>query len=242
MGGQIVDATIVAAPKQHNTDAEKADIKAGKIPDAWKEKPAKVRQKDWDARWWPKMETRSSTTLPFPPSAASTTPASMAGTASSAAGTSPVPRPMTGRSFPMVWADTAYHSKKNEAWLEKNGYVSDIHRKKPKGRPMSEATSRANGRRSRIRAFVEHVFAQQKSRMGLFVRTTWRGPRPRSACQPRLQSHPLRLAPGAHCAGMMPKAVNAAATAPRSDPSIQNHRPKDQALGGVGLCPTSSRT
>jgi IS5 family transposase len=27
MGGQIVDATIVAAPKQRNTDAEKADIK-----------------------------------------------------------------------------------------------------------------------------------------------------------------------------------------------------------------------
>ncbi len=36
---------------------------------------------------------------------------------------------------------------------------------------MNEATSRANGRRSKIRAFVEHVFAQQKSHMGLFVRT-----------------------------------------------------------------------
>ena len=51
MGGQIVDATIVAAPKQHNTDAEKTDIKAGKVPDEWKEKPAKLRQKDRDARW-----------------------------------------------------------------------------------------------------------------------------------------------------------------------------------------------
>ena len=51
MGGQIVDATIVAAPKQRNTDAEKADIKAGKVPDAWKDKPAKLRQKDRDARW-----------------------------------------------------------------------------------------------------------------------------------------------------------------------------------------------
>jgi len=70
-----------------------------------------------------------------------------------------------------VWADTAYRSKKNESWLEKNGYRSDIHHKKPKGRPMSEAMARANGRRSKIRAFVEHVFAQQKSRMGLFVRT-----------------------------------------------------------------------
>ncbi|CAM5212695.1 Transposase, IS5 family OS=Bosea thiooxidans OX=53254 GN=SAMN05660750_03421 PE=3 SV=1 [Bosea thiooxidans] len=51
MGGQIVDATIVPAPKQPNTDAEKADIKAGKIPDEWKDKPAKLRQKDRDARW-----------------------------------------------------------------------------------------------------------------------------------------------------------------------------------------------
>ena len=70
-----------------------------------------------------------------------------------------------------MWADTAYRSKTNEAWLEKHGYFSDIHHKKPKGRPMSERTARANGRRSKIRAFVEHVFAQQKSRMGLFVRT-----------------------------------------------------------------------
>ena len=46
-----LDATIVAAPKQRNTDAEKADIKAGKVPDAWKEKPARLRQKDRDARW-----------------------------------------------------------------------------------------------------------------------------------------------------------------------------------------------
>jgi len=36
---------------------------------------------------------------------------------------------------------------------------------------MSQRTARANGRRSKIRAFVEHVFAHQKSRMGLFIRT-----------------------------------------------------------------------
>ena len=51
MGGQIVDATIVAAPKQRNTNAEKAAIKAGKVPDDWQDKPAKLRQKDRDARW-----------------------------------------------------------------------------------------------------------------------------------------------------------------------------------------------
>ena len=37
MGGQIVDATIIPAPKQRNTDGEKAEIRAGRIPEAWKE-------------------------------------------------------------------------------------------------------------------------------------------------------------------------------------------------------------
>jgi transposase len=51
MSGQIVDASIVAAPKQRNTEAEKADIKAGRIPPDWATRPAKLRQKDRDARW-----------------------------------------------------------------------------------------------------------------------------------------------------------------------------------------------
>ena len=51
MGGQIVDASIVAAPKQRNSDGEKRDIRNGRIPEAWKDKPAKLAQKDRDARW-----------------------------------------------------------------------------------------------------------------------------------------------------------------------------------------------
>ena len=51
MSGQIFDATIVAAPKQRNTEAEKREIQQGRIPEDWKAKPAKLRQKDHDARW-----------------------------------------------------------------------------------------------------------------------------------------------------------------------------------------------
>jgi IS5 family transposase len=51
MGGQIVDATIVEAPRQHNSDGEKAELKAGQIPQEWQDKPAKLSQKDRDARW-----------------------------------------------------------------------------------------------------------------------------------------------------------------------------------------------
>jgi transposase, IS5 family len=51
MGGQIVDASIVACPKQRTTDEEKRDIKAGRIPEDWRNRPAKLAQKDRDARW-----------------------------------------------------------------------------------------------------------------------------------------------------------------------------------------------
>ena len=51
MGGQIVDASIVEAPKQRNTKEEQADIKAGRIPEEWQDKPHKLRQKDCEARW-----------------------------------------------------------------------------------------------------------------------------------------------------------------------------------------------
>src|SRR5436309_11525287 len=70
-----------------------------------------------------------------------------------------------------VWADTAYRSAANETFLNKNGFVSHIHRKKPKGRAMPETMRRANNAKSKIRTRVEHVFAEQKDRMRLFVRT-----------------------------------------------------------------------
>src|SRR5256886_6359225 len=45
MGGQIIDATIVSAPKQHNSGEENDTIKEGETPEDWKSKPAKNRQK-----------------------------------------------------------------------------------------------------------------------------------------------------------------------------------------------------
>lgn len=45
MSGQIVDASLVAAPRQRNTEEEKAAIKAGqKAVEIWPDKPAKAAQ------------------------------------------------------------------------------------------------------------------------------------------------------------------------------------------------------
>ncbi|KKN63304.1 hypothetical protein LCGC14_0503100 [marine sediment metagenome] len=195
MGGQIpgssprTSATIVAAPKQRNTEDEKMAIKAGEIPEAWKDHPAKLRQKDRDARWTVKSSKAKPAAPGKPQHIDIAVPAfgykdhiaiarrygfirGWSATSASAHDGAQLcnvlDRSNTGSK---VWADTAYRSAKNEEWLEKNGYVSDIHRKKPKGRPMSERISRANGRRSTIRSKVEHVFARQKGPMRFFIRT-----------------------------------------------------------------------
>ena len=68
-------------------------------------------------------------------------------------------------------ADTAYRSKANEDFMEKQGFVSKVHRKKPHRKPVPRHIQRSNAEKSVIRSRVEHVFVDQKSQTGLFIRT-----------------------------------------------------------------------
>jgi IS5 family transposase len=188
MGGQIVDATIVAAPKQRNTEAERAAIKAGGMAEGWAEKPAKLRQKDRDARWTvkfskarPREDGAPQVDLAVPAFGYKNHVAIdrrhgliRGWTASHAAAHdgARLAELLDGDNTASdVWADTAYRSAKNEAMVEARGLVSRIHRKKPKGRPMPRRTRRANAAKSAVRSAVEHVFARQKGPMALVVRT-----------------------------------------------------------------------
>ena len=189
MSGQIVDASLVAAPKQRNTEDEKREIKAGRVPKAWKKKPAKLRQKDRDARWTVKFskaklgpDGKLQRDIAVPTFGYQNHIAIdrryrlirrwQASDAAAYEGRM-LRRGLLDKSntASSVWADTAYRSKANEQFMEQRGFVSHVHRKKPHGRPMPDKTRRANGRRSAVRAHVEHVFAQQKDRMDLFIRT-----------------------------------------------------------------------
>ena len=49
--GQIVDSSLINLSKNRNTRNEKKQIKAGKTPDGWDDKPNMKRQKDENARW-----------------------------------------------------------------------------------------------------------------------------------------------------------------------------------------------
>lgn len=190
MGGQIVDASLIAAPKQRNTEEEKKDLKEGRIPEDWKARPAKLRQKDRDARWtvkFSKAKERPDGTKPPVDIAIPTfgyqnhiaidrrfklirkwqaTDAAAYEGARLREGL--LDKTNTAGA---VYADTAYRSKANEAFMAQNGFVSRVHFKKPKGHPMARRMAIANGRKSKIRSHVEHVFAEQKSRMGLVIRT-----------------------------------------------------------------------
>lgn len=190
MGGQIVDASLIAAPKQRNTEDEKKAIKEGRIPGDWKTNPAKLSHKDRDARWtvkFSKAKARPDGSVP---------PVDIAipvfgyqnhvaidreyglirrwdATDAAAYEGARLREGLLDKSntASAVWADTAYRSKANEEFLEKNGFLSRIHRKKPPGRPMPDTTRRANAIKSKVRSSVEHVFAVQKDKMELFIRT-----------------------------------------------------------------------
>lgn len=192
MGGQIIDATAVPAPKQRNIEDEKAAIKQGKVPERWKERSGKIRQKDRDARWTVKYSKakvkEGGDPKAFKPvdlaipmfgyknhigidrahGLIRTWDASAANAHDGARLPELISKQNTGSG---VWADTAYRSKKNEAFLERGMFKSNIHHRRMPRRPLPEHIARANAKRSAVRSAVEHVFAGQKHRMGLFIRT-----------------------------------------------------------------------
>ena len=70
-----------------------------------------------------------------------------------------------------MWGDTAYRSAANLGLLDRRGYRAEFQRRKPRGRPMPEHVRRGNASRAKVRARVEHVFAAQKRRFDLVIRS-----------------------------------------------------------------------
>jgi len=190
MSGQIVDASLVPAPKQRNTEGEQQAIKSGEsAAQIWPDEKNKAAQKDTDARWTLKIGGKIRYREDGTPLPMIALPVfgykshisidrrygfirAMAVTSASTADGRLLKQVVsTDNTGSEVWADSAYRSRSNEKWLGDRMLTSRIHRRKPKGKPMPKATARANAAKSSIRAHVEHVFAHQKNRFGLFIRT-----------------------------------------------------------------------
>jgi transposase, IS5 family len=167
-GGQIVDATIVAVPKQRNERDENTTIKAGETPDGWAENPHKLAQKDRDARWTKKhgrshfgyknhvnVDAKHKLVRHY-----SVTDASVH---DSRQLDGLLDRSNTSRE---VFADSAYRSAETEAKLRQQGFLSRIHTRAARNHPLSDAKRNANRRRSQVRVRIEHVFGAQETAPG----------------------------------------------------------------------------
>jgi len=168
MGGQIIDASIVAVPKQRNSRDDNAKIKEGETPEGWDDQPAKRSQKDTDARWTKKhgkshfgyknhvtVDRRHKLVRRYQVTDAAVHDSQVVDDILDADNTA------SG-----VWADSAYRSAEIEAKLKEKGLKSRIHRKGHRNKPLSEREKRGNKARSRVRARVEHVFGAQSNDMG----------------------------------------------------------------------------
>jgi IS5 family transposase len=173
--GQIIDASIVAAPRQRNTREENETIKeTGKAPEAWEDKPAKLRQKDVDARWTKK---NSVTHYGYKNHLCVDVKHKLIrgwAVTDAAVHDSNIFEELfdEDNTASGVWADSAYRSEKTIKTLQQWGLREHIQRKGDRGGALSEREKRGNRTRSRIRARIEHVFGVQAMRAGtLLVRT-----------------------------------------------------------------------
>lgn len=166
--GHILDATIVPVPKQRNKKEENEQIKNGETPEEWKHKPHKLSQKDVEARWTKKndesyygyknhinVDVKHKLIRQY-----EVTDASVHDSQALAAVLD------CQNDSSEVWADSAYRSEKVERVLKLAGYVSQIHERGYRNKPLNEEQERQNREKSRTRARVEHVFGSWVNEMG----------------------------------------------------------------------------
>ena len=187
MGGQIVDATVIEARRPRLNAGEKAAVRRGDTDD-WP--PKRRAQIDREGRWTIKRGRKRSADDPKQARHAAEIAIPVFGyknhvaidrehglircftvTHAAAHDGAQLEHLLARNTGSAVWADTAYRSRANLALLDRRGRIAQFQRGKPRGRPMPQHIARGNATRARVRAKVEHIFAEQKRRFGLVIRT-----------------------------------------------------------------------
>ena len=170
--GKIVDASFVEVPRQRNTREENRYIKEeGTYPDTWGE--SKKRQKDIEARWTEKnkrryygyknhvaVDRKRKFILDYTVTTAEVHDSrplfEIIGT----------PR---DKKEP-VWGDSAYRSEYIEKRLARRGFISNIHEKGYRHKPLTAKQRENNTKKSRTRARIEHIFGMIHWMKGNYLR------------------------------------------------------------------------
>lgn len=170
--GQIVDASFIEVPRQRNDRDENKHIKEnGTHPEEWDNK--KKSQKDVDARWTVKndqkyfgyknhiaVERKRKFILNYQVTSANVHDSQML-------------FDLVGKARRVgepLWADSAYRSDEIEKRLAKNGFISKIHEKGYRNKPLTAKQKRNNTEKSRVRVRCEHVFGAIHWFKGNFLR------------------------------------------------------------------------
>jgi IS5 family transposase len=167
-GGQIVDATLIPVPKQHNSDKENEQLKQGKIPQDWQDKPHRFAQKDTDACWTKKgdksyfgykdhigIDAEHGLIRRYAVTDASVHDSQVLGQLLD-----------EDNDSDEIWEDSAYRSQGIEETLALMGFESQIHERAYRNRPLTEEQKQSNRDKSKTRARVEHVFGAWVMQMG----------------------------------------------------------------------------
>ena len=173
-GGQILGASIVPVPRNHNTRDENTAIKKGEVPKDWADKPAKRCQKDLDARLTKKHGKshygyKNHVYVDRTHKLVRRYHVTDAAVHDSQAVDQLL---MQGNTGSGVWADAAYRSEEREAKLRDRELKSHIHRKGNRGKPLTDQAKGSNRTKSTVRVRGEHIFGAQANDMGgTLVRT-----------------------------------------------------------------------
>jgi IS5 family transposase len=159
--GQIIDASIVSAPKQRNSREENSMIKAGTVPQDWHE--AKKRQKDVEARWTKKNGKdyygyKNHVTVDVKHKFIRSFAVTDASIHDSQVFEELLAESNSSRD---VYADSAYRSEQSTERLTAMGFREHIQRKGCKNRKLTKWEQQGNRTRAKIRSRIEHVFGVQ---------------------------------------------------------------------------------
>jgi transposase, IS5 family len=167
--GQRVDATFVEVARPRNSREDNATIKAGGIPEGWKDQRQKTRQKDVDARWTKKngersygyknhvkVDSRSKLIEDFTVTAASVHDRNAL-------------EELIAEGDPTTYVDSAYTGERCEQiFAERKVQAKPIERAY-RNQPLNGSQQKNNRARSKIRVRVEHVFAT----MRMCMKSAW---------------------------------------------------------------------
>ena len=158
--GRMVDASFVEVPRQRNSREENEKIKEGILPEDWEDNANKLSQKDIDARWTKKnnqtfygykdhvkVDEKSKLILCYEV------------TDASVHDSQPLEDLLSKKDKDQpLYGDSAYTGEEQEKVIKKVGMINRVHEKGYKNRPLTKKQLKANRKKSKFRARVEHVF------------------------------------------------------------------------------------